>query len=942
MNQAEQRAAAKKFVERWKAEEGSEDRQARSFWIELCQEVLNIANATHVLDFERRVRGKTIDVFYEDMGILIENKSRGCDLDKQYERGRNEGGDARLVTPYQQARWYADNITPRSIAPKWIVTCNFDEIRIYDTDEEYPEKSFETIALEELPELVHRLSFFTHKENSRLEREKNLSVQAGEIVGRLYDELSSQYRNIDTDLAEQRSLNVLIVRLVFLLFAEDAGLLQEHQAFYKYLQSYEVEDMRMALRDLFAVLDTPEDERDPYMREKLRAFPYVNGGLFADDIIIPQFDEAARIDLLEHASAGFDWSKISPTIFGAVFESTLNPTTRRSGGMHYTSIENIHKVTGPLFYDALLDELTNIEGLRIEKERRFKLRAFQEKLASIKVLDPACGSGNFLTETYLSLRKLENRVIEDLQGDQISLGGDMNPVQVSIDQFYGIEINDFAVSVAKTALWIAELQMMEITQEISQVWLEPFPLKANDNIVEGNALRMNWNEVLPAEECDYVIGNPPFLGASNCSTGQKQEIVDLYGRIRLSNSLDYVSGWYFRACEYMNNNPSIRSAFVSTNSITQGEQVYPIWHTLMERFGAKICFAWRTFIWDSEATDMAHVHCVIIGLSCDPALTDTRQIFDANRVVRVKNISPYLVDAPNVLICSRSKTVMHAKKMVSGNKPSDGGNFILSENDYHVLIETEPEAGAYIRTYIGSTEFINGRKRYCLWLSGVSVDKIAEMPAVFERVERVKQFRLKSTAKSTRDKASTPNEFFFVAYTGEPYLLIPQVSSERRQYVPIGFMQPNVIASNLVSVIPNATLYDFGVMTSRIHNSWMRTVAGRLKSDYRYTASVVYNNFVWPGAYSKSDLTTPVEELVAPEQRGRIEQTAQAILDARANHPDATLADLYDPEKMPADLRAAHQANDAAVEAAYGVDFNGDEEKIVAHLFELYAQLTAE
>ena len=581
MNTIEQKHAAREFVKRWKAMPCVEEEHSRSFWIELLQDVLGVSNATRVLEFERKVKGRKIDVFYEDMGVLVEMKGRGISLDEATVRSKKAGAE----TPFQQAKWYADNL-PHSIRPRWIITCNFDEFRIYDL--EHPEDVFTPLSLVELPERLHLLSFLTNYTNSRLVREQELSVKAGEIVGKLYRAVAGQYKNLETDAHEQRSLNVLIVRIVFLLYAEDAGLLQRHQAFGDYLKSFEAKHMRQALIDLFRTLDTPVAERDPYLDADLAAFPYVNGGLFADEgIVIPQFTEGMRVDLVLNASVKFDWKDISPTIFGAVFESTLNPETRRAGGMHYTSIENIHKVIDPLFLDELRTELAAVEGESIERNRKLKLRRFQKKLASISVLDPACGSGNFLTESYLSLRKLENRVIEDLQGDQMGFGldGDAEPIEVSINQFYGIEINDFAVSVAKTALWIAEEQMMEATQEILLREFDFLPLKSNSNIREGNALRMDWGEVLPAERCSYIIGNPPFVGASMCAASQKQEIVDLFGKIKLSNSLDYVSGWYYKAAEMMLANAAIKAAFVSTNSITQGEQVYPIWNTLRSRFG---------------------------------------------------------------------------------------------------------------------------------------------------------------------------------------------------------------------------------------------------------------------------------------------------------------------------------------------------------------------
>lgn len=926
MNTIEQKHAAREFVKRWKAMPCVEEEHSRSFWIELLQDVLGVSNATRVLEFERKVKGRKIDVFYEDMGVLVEMKGRGISLDEATVRSKKAGAE----TPFQQAKWYADNL-PHSIRPRWIITCNFDEFRIYDL--EHPEDVFTPLLLAEMPERLHLLSFLANHKNSRLVREQELSIKAGEIVGKLYRAFAGQYKNLETDAHEQRSLNVLIVRIVFLLYAEDAGLLQRHQAFGDYLKSFEAKHMRQALIDLFRTLDTPTAERDPYLDADLAAFPYVNGGLFADEgIVIPQFSEGMRVDLVLNASVKFDWKVISPTIFGAVFESTLNPETRRAGGMHYTSIENIHKVIDPLFLDELRTELAAVEGESIERNRKLKLRRFQKKLASISVLDPACGSGNFLTESYLSLRKLENRVIEDLQGDQMGFGldGDAEPIEVSINQFYGIEINDFAVSVAKTALWIAEEQMMEATQEILLREFDFLPLKSNSNIREGNALRMDWNEVLPAESCSYIIGNPPFVGASMCAASQKQEIVDLFGKIKLSNSLDYVSGWYYKAAEMMLANAAIKAAFVSTNSITQGEQVYPIWNTLRSRFGIHIDFAWRTFVWNSETAGKAHVHCVIVGFSIGGG---EGLIFDGGRSDgassgRREAVNPYLVYAPWVILASRKRPLCDVPALAYGNKPADNGQFVLTTEEKDELLAEEPKALRFIRPYIGAKEYLNGKQRWCIWLLGVDPREYSGMPLISRRVENVRAFRQASSAKDTRKRAEAPWEFFRTPVHDVAYLAIPRTSSERRKYLPIGFFGMGTVPSDATSVIPDATAYHFGVLESQFHSAWMRTVAGRLKSDYRYSGDIVYNNFIWPNP--------------TPEQRAAIESCAQGILNAREAHPGATLADLYDPEKMPTDLLAAHKKLDDAVEAAYGVTFNGDEEKIVAHLFKLYAEKVGE
>lgn len=861
-------------------------------------------------------------MFFEDVGVLIENKSRGIDLDAPEQRGKDKYGNIRWVTPFEQAKWYADNITPRSIMPKWVITCNFDQIRIHDLDREDAETNYETILLKDLPNEFHRLSFFTSKAHSRIEREKQLSIRAGEVVGRLYDTFSKAYLDIENDEREQRSLNILITRIVFLLYAEDADLLQEHNAFYNYLKNFQVAHMRQALIDLFSVLKTPEEDRDPYLDPALLAFPYVNGGLFEEGIVIPRFDQTTREILLNEASIEFDWSDISPTIFGAVFESTLNPETRRAGGMHYTSVENIHKVTGPLFYDGLKDELTAIEGLKSRKERDFKLNAFRKKIASLKILDPACGSGNFLTETYLSLRKLENRVLENLYGDQMVFGL-MDPIQVSIDQFFGIEINDFAVEVAKTALWIAELQMLDETREILNMWIDALPLKSNDNIVCGNALRMDWNDVLPAGQCSYICGNPPFLGYSNLDERQREDRAFIFGKV---STVDYVACWYAKASAYTQGT-HIRTALVSTNSICQGQQVKPIWDRMFAE-GNHIDFAWRTFVWNSEATDQAHVHCVIVGFSREAGVPRVLYMEDGTQIHPI-NINGYLEDKPNVSLKRRKAPLCDVPPMVRGCGATDGGNLLLEPVERDALIAKCPAAERWIRPFSMGAEFINGKDRYCLWLVGIASDELDTMPPVRERVERVRQMRLASKKKATQRKAQTPWLFDEVRPPkGDSYIAVPKVSSGRRTYIPMGFVTNGMIPGDMLFSVSNAGMYEFGILMSQFHNAWVRSTAGRLKSDYRYNNTIVYNDFVWPEP-------TPV-------QRHEIESCAQAVLEARAAHPGDSLATLYDPNKMPADLLAAHQALDAAVEAAYGVDFQGDEEKIVAHLFKLYAEKTKE
>jgi len=689
------------------------------------------------------------------------------------------------------------------------------------------------------------------------------------------------------------------------------------------------------LIELFKTLDTPLDERaDLYLSDELAAFPYVNGGLFSDEnIVIPKITQEIKDSLEE--SGKFDWSRISPTIFGAVFESTLNPETRRAGGMHYTSIENIHKVIDPLFLDELKEELDELRKITSPGMQKKKLDTFQDKLASLVFLDPACGSGNFLTETFLSLRRLENEVLrlkvaadQKTTTGQISFGFDeASPIRVSIHQLHGIEINDFAVAVAQTALWIAESLMFRETEEIVHSHMDFFPLKEYKGIVEGNALRIDWESVVSKEKLNYIMGNPPFVGSSYCNAVQKKEIVDLFGKIKLANSLDYVSGWYYKAAEFCYST-NICCAFVSTNSITQGEQVAPIWNTLMRKYAIHIDFAYRTFIWDSEASSKAHVHCVIIGFSTQSS-KEEKIIFEEDGKLSVKNISPYLIDAPFVCVSSSSKPLWKINPMILGNKPSDGGNLILSPEEKIEILSREPALHKYIKPYVGAVEFINNKNRYCLWLKDANPVDLRNSKELRLRLEAVKTMRENSSAAPTREKATTPHLFFFISQPNSTYLIVPSTSSERRRYVPIGFMYPDTIVSNLVSIVPNATLYDFGIVTSNVHMAWLRTVGGRLKSDYRYTGSIVYNTFPWP---------SPTEE-----QRHKIEETAQGILDARALYPDASLADLYDPLTMPPELRKAHQLNDAAVMRAYGMPIKEtDEAKCVAWLMRLYQEKVAE
>lgn len=925
MTDAQQRAAAKIFAKNWK-DRGYEKGDSQIFWVELLTTVFGVTDISQFISFEDQVHldhTSFIDGYIEKTHVMIEQKSINKSLTAAIKQS-----DGSMLTPFEQAKRYSSEL-PYSKRPRWIVTSNFKSFYIYDMEK--PGGDPEIILLEELEREYYRLQFLVEEGNTNLQREMEVSIAAGDIVGLLYDALAKQYVDPTTERA-MKSLNILCVRFVFCLYAEDAGIFGRHGMFHDYLEEFDAKHMRKAVIELFQVLDTKPKDRDLYLEESLSAFPYVNGGLFANENIeIPQFTEEIRQLLLEKASADFNWSEISPTIFGAVFESTLNPETRRSGGMHYTSIENIHKVIDPLFLDDLKNELEEIRQIPVQRTKEKKLKEFQKKLAGLRWLDPASGSGNFLTETYISIRRLENVVIKELQGGQITFGFDgSSPIQVSIDQFYGIEINDFAVTVAKTALWIAESQMMKETEDIVHMNLDFLPLTTNAFIVEGNALQLDWEDVVPKNQLSYIMGNPPFIGYSLQSKEQKNDILSIYmdekGKpYKTASKIDYVAGWYFKASKFMQGT-AIRTAFVSTNSITQGEQVAGVWKPLYERFGIHIDFAHRTFRWDSEASLKAHVHCVIVGFSVAQNLKK-RKLYVDGRFKEVDNINAYLISAPNVFIETRTKPLCNVYKMTSGNRPADGGHLIIEENEYQDFLDNEPKAIPYIKRLSGATEFINNKKRWCLWLVGVSPAELRKMPKVMERIELCKADRL--TGADDRKKLAETPALFRETKNPDTAIVVPRHSSENRRYIPFGFIGKDMILTDAAMCIPEAGVYEFGVLESNIHMAWVRAVCGRIKSDYRYSKDIVYNNFPWP---------TPTEQ-----QKQKIEQTAQAVLDARSLYPDCSLADLYDELTMPPELRKAHHQNDIAVMQAYGFTKGSEayksEAACVAELMKRYEQL---
>ena len=986
-SEKQQAAAAAKFAERWQGK-GYEKGESQPFWMELLTQVYGIENASEFIRFEEYAkvdRSNYIDGHIPSTKVLIEQKSIDKDL-----RSPILQSDGRKLTPFEQARQYVMNL-PLSQHPRWIVTCNFNEFLIYDMEQ--PNGKPEQLFLKDLGKEYYRLRFLVDAKSEHITKEMMVSLKAGEIVAKIYDALLKQYN--DNSPEAQRWLNILCVRIVFCLYAEDAGIFNRDQ-FHDYLAHYDAEDLRGALERLFEILNQPLDKRSKYLKEDLQAFPYTNGGLFEEKIEIPQFTEELKTILLQKASSDFDWSDISPTIFGAVFESTLNPETRRSGGMHYTSIENIHKVIDPLFLNDLRKELDTILEEKNERQRIAKLEEYQNKLSYLTFLDPACGSGNFLTETYISLRRLENEAIREMYHGQMMMGEFLNPIKVTINQFYGIEINDFAVTVATTALWISEAQMLAETEKIVQHDIDFLPLKSYANIKEGNALRLIWNKwekvdktpTLYAErtiiypevkeesgpmaseaiavydtlkvhtktyesilvpdkpkmdivEFNYIMGNPPFIGARMMNDAQKKDVIDTFGE-KWPNvgNLDYVCCWYKKALEsrWMGN---AKVAFVSTNSICQGEQVACLWKPLMKR---RLCidFAYRTFRWDSEASIKAHVHCVIIGFSqkYGPLMPDSRYdpladstegvIYDKDKIIKANNINAYLMDAPNVFVESRVTPLCDVPWIGIGNKPIDGGNYLFTKEEMEDFIKIEPQSAKYFHPWYGAEEFIHQNPRYCLWLGDCKPDELHKMPHCLKRVENVRNLRLASKSMGTRKLANQPTCFHVKNMPDTNYIIIPRISSEKRSYIPMGFMSPNEFASDAVHVIPDASLYHFGVLESYVHMVWMRAVCGRLETRYRYSKEVVYNNFPWPN---------PTEE-----QKAKIEQTAQAILDARAKYPTSSLADLYDEVTMPIELRKAHKENDKAVMQAY--HFNPrwleyePESKIVGELFKLYQNLT--
>lgn len=899
----------------------NEDSQAKPFWIDFF-EIFGITDK-RVATFELNVKklGKAqgfVDLFWPGM-LLVEHKSRGKDLDRAF----------------QQALDYFPGLPERDL-PQIIIVCDFARFRIHRLGTGGKDGETIEFALKDLHKHIRLFGFIAGYKAQEIKAQDPVNIKAAERMGRLHDALkASDY--------EGHPLEVLLVRLLFCLFADDTGIFQPAQAFRSFIEertATDGSDLGPRLAQLFQLLNTPEAKRSRALDAQLATFPYINGKLFEEPLPMADFTAAMREALLD--ACALDWSAISPAIFGSLFQSIMDTKARRNLGAHYTSEENILKLIGPLFLDDLHAEFDKA------KNNRNRLFEFHKKLRQLTFFDPACGCGNFLVISYRELRLLELQVLRashELSGNAGQQSVDVHSlIGIDVDQFYGIEIEEFPAQIAQVALWLMDHQMNLRVSEEFGLYFARIPLKTSPHIVHGNALRVNWNDVLPVERCSFVLGNPPFAGKHYQSKEQRDDQAAITESIKSGSDLDFVACWFLNAAEYIQGT-EVRVAFVATNSISQGEQVSLLWGALLTRWHVHIHFAHRTFKWSNEAKGKAAVHCVIIGFGLRPALQPKLYDYETPtsepHELLVVQVNPYLVEAPAVLVEKRSQAITSAPKMLYGNKPSDGGHLILSAAEKDELVKIEPAAELWLRRYMGADDFINSVERWCLWLDGIAPNELRRLPNLLARVEAVRRFRAASTAAPTRKAADTPTRFFYVSHPGTDYIVVPEVSSERRRFIPIGYVSADVICSNTNYLIPAPSRYVFGVLTSSMHMAWTGAVCGRLKSDYRYSASIVYNNFPWPLNASIS------EENSAPAQQAQaaIETAAQAVLDARAQFPGSSLADLYDPLTMPPALLKAHQKLDSAVDKAYQLcggkkSYASDAER-VAFLFERYQQLTS-
>lgn len=837
-----------------------------------------------------------IDLLWKGV-LLVEQKSEGRDLTKAK----------------AQALDYFPGLKDNEL-PQYVLACDFQNFELWDLDNN---KGYE-FKLSELPENIELFGFIAGYEKKEYKDFQQANIAASELMGKLYDELKeSGYA--------QHNLELFLVRILFCMFADDTGIF-ERDIFKQLIENRTREDGSDTgswLTQLFEVLNTPLDKRYKTLDEDLAAFPYINGSLFDKTVPIPSFDSKMRQALLD--CCYYTWNGVSPAIFGSLFQCVANKEKRRTLGEHYTTEKNIMKTISPLFLDDLKAEFAKLKNDK-STSKNARLKEFQRKLAKLKFLDPACGCGNFLVIAYRELRQLELEVLKELPSESeldISLIS-----MIDVDNFYGIEIEEFPAKIAEVAMWICDHQMnIELSKAFGQYFAR-IPLKKTAHILCSNALTTDWKELIKPEELSYILGNPPFIGARMKTEAQTAEMQTIFKDVKGWGDLDYVTAWYLKAAEYIQHT-EIKVAFVSTNSITQGIQAGLLWGSLFQRYGIFIHFAHRTFIWDSEASGKAHVHCVIIGFAnCD---TDKKLIYDYQSVkgdahqIKVKSINQYLLDAKNVVINARSKPICNVAEMGIGNKPIDGGNYIFETEQMHEFLGEEPLSEKYFHKYVGAEEFINNKERWCLYLGSVSPYDLSLMKHVKQLIENVRNFRLASKSKPTISLASTPTKFHIENIPTSDYIFIPRVSSERRKYIPIGFLTPDIIASDSALIIPDASLYEFGILTSIMHMTWVKYVCGRLESRYRYSNKIVYNNFPWP--------INPTDK-----QKEKVKELAQQILDIRAKYPNCSLAILYNPETMPPDLVKAHTELDKAVDACYGKKIFASDSERMEFLFDLYEQ----
>ena len=891
------------FSREW-SEESSERAEAQTFWNGFFGvfgiERRRVAIFEKQVDLTRagkKLKTGRIDAFWKGV-LLIESKSAGADLDRAF----------------AQAADYFEGLHERDL-PRYILVSDFQSFRLFDLETGREWK----FALKDLHKHIKRFGFIAGYKVQEIREQDPVNVEAAERMGKLHDLLkASGYTG--------HELEVYLVRLLFCLFADDTGIFQPLERFRDYLETHTAPDgadLGMHLHQLFQVLNTPENKRQKTLDEDLTGFPYVNGKLFEETLPVASFNTTMRGTLL--SCAELDWGKISPAVFGALFQSVMDEKARRNLGAHYTSERNILKLIKPLFMDGLWEAFNKI------RNNRNRLFEFHKKLRSLIFLDPACGCGNFLVIAYRELRLLELEVLRAVHSDPGSKFVDIHlELQLDVDQFFGIEIEEFPAQIAQVAMWLMDHQMNVKVAEEFGMYFARIPLKTSPHVVCGNALRLDWNDVVPKERLGYILGNPPFGGSKYQTDIQRAEIGALFPGVHGAGVLDYVTGWYIKAAHLIQG-ANIYCAFVSTNSITQGEQVSVLWGELL-RLGIKISFAHRTFQWTNEARGVAGVHCVIIGFGhSEPA---HRTIFEYDdpkgepHAIEAQNINPYLVDAPDIVLPRRDHPLCNVPEIGIGNKPIDGGNYLFTTEEKAAFLVEEPRAEKYFRRWIGSDEFIKGYERWCLWLGEVSPDELRGMPKVMERVDAVRKLRLQSKSAPTRKLADLPTRFHVENIPDAPFLVIPEVSSEKRRFIPMGFMRPDTLCSNLVKIAPHATPFHFGVLGSTMHMAWVRYTCGRLESRYRYSKDIVYNNFPWPRDLDEKRIKA-------------IEEAAQGVLEARAQFPDSSLADLYDPLTMPPELTKAHQALDRAVDGAYGKKSFASDAERVAFLFELYQQYTS-